>query len=199
MITDSVLSLVGRTPCVPIQIPVAGTARPVWLKLEGFNPTGTIFDRIAATAQISGPPHVVDDGPLAASLALVTSTIGLSMTITQPAPALFGAMARALGAQDAEHEQSSGFTLNIDRVFDEIRAEIQTELSDRVRILIPVLPPAPANPATDFTTQRLLAAMGVLVDARSAAVVRQAAELPGNDPVAVVCLADGAIDQDGAL
>jgi hypothetical protein len=169
------------------------------LKLEGYNPTGTIFDRIAATARISGNPHVVDDGPLAASFALVTSTTGLPMTITQPTPALFGAMARALGAQDAEQEQSSGFMLNIDRVFGEIRSEIQAELGDQVRILIPVLPPTPANPASDFATQRLLAAMGILVDARSAAVVRQAAELPGSDPVAVVCLADGAIDQDGAF
>jgi hypothetical protein len=182
-------------------VPVADAARTVWLKLEGFNPTGTIFDRIAAAARISGIPHVVGDGPLAASLALVTSTIGLPMTITKPVPELFAAMARAFGAQDAEQEpnqgQSEGFTLNVDLVFDEIRSEIRAELGDQVRILIPVLPPEPAE--ADFATQRLLAAMGVLVDARSATVVRRAAELPGSDPVAVVCLADGALDKEGAL
>jgi hypothetical protein len=201
IVTDSVLSLVGRTPCVPIQVPIADATRPVWLKLEGFNPTGTVFDRIAATAQISGAPHVVGDGPLAASLALVASTNKLPMTITQPVPELFAAMARAFGALDAEQEQkqtqSSGFTLNVDRVFDEIRSEIRKELGDQVRILIPALPPEPAE--ADFATQRLLAAMGVLIDARSAAVVRQAAELPGSDPVAVICLADGALDLDGTL
>jgi cysteine synthase B len=44
---DSVLELIGRTPVVRLRRLVPNPRVTVWAKLEGFNPTGSIKDRIA--------------------------------------------------------------------------------------------------------------------------------------------------------
>src|SRR6185295_5682430 len=66
-ITRSILKLIGNTPTIPYP------DRPgVYLKLEGFNPTGSIADRLLLGATIDGADiHVVADGPTCASAALL--------------------------------------------------------------------------------------------------------------------------------
>ncbi|MFI9385971.1 hypothetical protein [Kutzneria sp. NPDC052558] len=190
---DSVLSLVGRTPCVRITI----EGREIALKLEGFNPTGTLYDRVAAHAKITSPrPHVQDGGPLAASLAMLTATMHIPLSYNETEPTLFGAIASAFGAESTEPAPSSGYRLDVDAVHAELRTELDHELDEEFRLLVPEL----FGPATvDLEMRTQLGHQGVLVDARSAAVVRQALALPTEELVVVVCLADGALDQDGTL
>ncbi|AHH94704.1 hypothetical protein [Kutzneria albida] len=194
---DSVLSLVGDTPCVRVRL----EGRELALKLEGFNPTGTLFDRVAAHGRITSPrPHVCDGGPLAASLALLVGTMRIPLTYHESRPTVFGAMASALGAEPGEAVASGGFELDLPAVHAELREEVAEELGEQVRVLVPALPGLePDVLPADLEMRTLLGSRGILVDARSAAVVRQALSLPGNELIAVVCLADGALDQDGLL
>lgn len=192
---DSMLSLVGRTPCVRT---VVGE-RELALKLEGFNPTGTIFDRVVAHGRITSPrPHLTDAGPLAASLAMLASTMRIPFTYSESRPTLFGSMAEAFGAEQVEAAPDSGFELNLDAVRTELYEEIVADLGVPVRMLMPALPNV-AEAEHDLEMRQLLGSKGILIDARSAAVVRQALTLPCDDLIAVVCLADGALDQDGTL
>ena len=41
---DSLLTLTGATPLSEIHLRIGGTLRPVWLKLESYNPAGSLKD-----------------------------------------------------------------------------------------------------------------------------------------------------------
>ena len=45
---DSIVSLIGQTPVVKLNRVVPEGSAEVWVKLESFNPGGSVKDRIAA-------------------------------------------------------------------------------------------------------------------------------------------------------
>jgi len=93
-IVDTVLDLIGDTPMVRLRhLPPAGSAA-VWAKLEGFNPGGSIKDRIAKAmieaAEQSGllrPGGVIVEptsGNTGIGLAMVAAVKGYRLILTMP-------------------------------------------------------------------------------------------------------------------
>src|SRR4051794_33747823 len=75
-IAHSVLNLIGDTPTIPCP------GQPgLYLKLEGFNPTGSIADRLLLDATVEGAEiHVVGSGQVCAAAALLGAVLGLGVT-----------------------------------------------------------------------------------------------------------------------
>lgn len=122
-ISGSVLSLVGDTPTIPYP------GRPGrYLKLESFNPTWTIADRLMLNATVDGSAiHFAGEPEVCASAALLGCALQLPVTFeaTRPSPSLL--IARALGGHEVQSAES---TLRISpaaamkMLVEEIRAEI---------------------------------------------------------------------------
>ena len=64
--------MIGNTPLLPIRVELLGRAHPVWLKLEGENPFGSIKDRTAYGLLLA----VERAAPSGAELTVVESTSG---------------------------------------------------------------------------------------------------------------------------
>lgn len=69
---DSVLSLIGKTPLVRICNLVPDSCAEVWAKLEGFNPGGSVKDRIA----LSMIETAERDGTLKKGMVIIEPTSG---------------------------------------------------------------------------------------------------------------------------
>jgi len=98
MIVDSVLGLVGNTGVAALD---AGGRPDLLVKLDGDNPSGSIFDRLLTSAVFVGVAVAVrQHDVLAAALALATGSLGLPLTLLTDSPASNSArMAAAFGAK----------------------------------------------------------------------------------------------------
>ena len=203
-LVDSLLALIGDTPCIPLP-PALGVSH-VYLKLEGFNPTGTIYDRLILFSTFQGQDLLVTgSGAMCAAVALAGSVLQMPVTFQNEDQGLFAQMAEALGARRA-----SCVTQNI--CFDAVAmihdliAEIQQEVPHVSTVCIPALPLLPTHlqesasvrlqwiPPTGSAPVMLsaLARLGVLIDPQSASGVEQACSME-HEVIVVVCAIDGAM------
>lgn len=93
-IHENVLSLIGNTPIVKIRHLVPEDSASVWAKLEGFNPGGSVKDRIALsmieTAEKNGilkkGSTIIEptSGNTGIGLALVSAVKGYRLILTMP-------------------------------------------------------------------------------------------------------------------
>ncbi len=91
---EDILSLIGNTPLVRINRMSSGDSAGIWAKLEGFNPGGSVKDRIALsmieTAEKEGKlkpgASIVEptSGNTGIGLALVAAVRGYRLTLTMP-------------------------------------------------------------------------------------------------------------------
>jgi len=122
-IYGSVLSLVGDTPTIPYP------GRPgLYLKLESFNPTWTVADRLMLNATVDGSEiRFAGEPEVCASAALLGCALQLPVTFAaaRPSPSLL--IAHALGGKEVQSVES---TLRISpmaamkMLVEEIRAEV---------------------------------------------------------------------------
>jgi len=90
MIFKNMTDLVGRTPCVNFRPADACPAR-IWIKLEGFNPTGSVKDRAAIynirsaieAGQLKPGKTIIDasSGNMASALAYFGMTMGFPVAV----------------------------------------------------------------------------------------------------------------------
>jgi len=91
---DSLLSLIGNTPLVRINHIVSGPDAEVWAKLEGFNPGGSVKDRIALSmieaaeqeGKLKKGGTIIEptSGNTGIGLAMVAAVKGYRMILTMP-------------------------------------------------------------------------------------------------------------------
>lgn len=93
---NSILALVGKTPliCLRHLSERYGCAAPIWAKLEGFNPSGSLYDRVAlftlreaiASGELSeeGTILLSAGGAPAKSYALCAAALGLRCSLIVP-------------------------------------------------------------------------------------------------------------------
>src|SRR6266536_2077182 len=121
----SILRLIGDTPTIPYP------DRPgTYLKLEGFNPTGSIADRLLAWATLDGAEiHVVGDGPTCASTALLGVVLAHPVTFHCAEASPFLLIAEAFGARPAADRLA---TIHFDaaEALASLAREIVAELPD---------------------------------------------------------------------
>jgi hypothetical protein len=97
VIIDSMLALVGNTRVVPLD---AGGAGEVLVKLEGDNPSGSVFDRLLTSAVFAGGRvEIRQHDQLAAAMALAAGSLALPLTLHTATPGSNAArLAAAFGA-----------------------------------------------------------------------------------------------------
>jgi hypothetical protein len=84
VIIDSMLALVGNTRIVPLD---TGGAGEVLVKLEGDNPSGSVFDRLLTSAVFAGGRvQVRQHDQLAAAVALAAGSLELPLTLLTATP-----------------------------------------------------------------------------------------------------------------
>lgn len=91
---DNILELVGNTPMVRLRTGVPDPCPQVYVKLEFFNPTGSVKDRMAyyivteamKAGRLKPGDTVIDNssGNTGSALAMVASVLGLRCIITTP-------------------------------------------------------------------------------------------------------------------
>jgi len=91
---ENILSLIGNTPLVRINRMVSDSSAEIWAKLEGFNPGGSVKDRIALsmieTAEREGklkPGGTIIEstsGNTGIGLAIVAAVKGCGLILTMP-------------------------------------------------------------------------------------------------------------------
>lgn len=91
---DNILDLVGRTPMVRLRTGIPQDGPEVYAKLEFFNPTGAVKDRMALhiirkaldNGSLKPGDTVVDNtsGNTGASMAMVCQVLGLKAVVTTP-------------------------------------------------------------------------------------------------------------------
>lgn len=91
---ENILSLIGNTPMVRINRMVSANSAVIWAKLEGFNPGGSVKDRIALSmieaAEREGKLHkggtIVEptSGNTGIGLAMVAAVKGYRLILTMP-------------------------------------------------------------------------------------------------------------------
>ena len=91
---DTILDLVGKTPLVRLRTGMPDPGPQVFVKLEFFNPTGSVKDRMAyyivteamKAGHLKPGDTVIDNssGNTGSSLAMVASVLGLKCIITTP-------------------------------------------------------------------------------------------------------------------
>ncbi len=131
-IASSMLLLIGDTPTIPYP------GRPgIYLKLESFNPTWTIADRLIVNVTVGGASiHFAGAPEICAAAALLGCTLQLPVTFDPSRLSASLLMAESLGAtQAAGHET----TLMVDP-FAALRmlvTEIRSEVPDVSMVLLP--------------------------------------------------------------
>ncbi|MDI6801098.1 MAG: cysteine synthase A [Thermodesulfovibrionales bacterium] len=93
-LNQNVLSLIGNTPLVRISHMVSGNSAAIWAKLEGFNPGGSVKDRIALSTIESAEKQgklrpggtIVEptSGNTGIGLAMVAAVKGYKLILTMP-------------------------------------------------------------------------------------------------------------------
>lgn|GEM_PF-4287355 len=203
-VIDSISALIGDTPCIPL--PLAFKAPHIYLKLEGFNPTGSIYDRFILYSVFQGQNIAISGiGAICASAALLGSVLQVPVLFDPQDASLFVNMAEALGAS-----RVADITQNIQ--FDTSTAllglirEIKSEVPSVTLVLIPDLPLLPTHiseveqvrihwvsPTSSLPLEfSELSREGILLDVKSASSVQAARTIQGEVTV-VVCAIDGAI------
>lgn len=91
---DNILDLIGKTPMLRLKTGIPGKSCNAFVKLEFFNPTGSIKDRMAFhiikkgldTGLIKKGDTVIDNtsGNTGSSMAMVCSVFGLQAVVTTP-------------------------------------------------------------------------------------------------------------------
>ena len=91
---DNILDLVGNTPMVRLHTGIKSDGPVVYVKLEFFNPTGSVKDRMAlhiikkalTDGQIKPGDTVIDNtsGNTGSSMAMVATKLGLKAIVTTP-------------------------------------------------------------------------------------------------------------------
>jgi hypothetical protein len=223
MIVDSVLGLVGNTGVAALD---AGGRPDVLVKLDGDNPSGSIFDRLLTSAVfVGGAVAVRQHDVLAAALALATGSLGLPLTLFTDSPASNSArMAAAFGAKvvpSTEREpMCAGVALEPEKALAALVEEcalVRGHDKDLQVVIPPVVPFVDGGPVrgevaelasgsvwapmvrSDPAARQRLARHGLLVDALSATCVEWAVELAAQRPgttVVAVAACDGAIVPD---
>ena len=207
-IARSILKLIGDTPTIPYP-----DRTGIYLKLEGFNPTGSIADRLLLSATMDGAAiHVVGDGPTCASTALLGVVLAHPVTFQSAEPSPFLLIARAFGARPATDRLT---TIRFDpaEALAGLVHEIAAELPDVGTIVLPTTCPlrcdigqiggvsiewvAPRGSSESGDDEhRRLARRGILID-RLFAGCALAINAPSDATIVVVALADGALDYVG--
>jgi hypothetical protein len=203
-IARSILKLIGDTPTIPYP------DRPgVYLKLEGFNPTGSIADRLLAWATVDGAEiHVVGDGPTCASTALLGVVLAHPVTYQCADASPFLLIAGAFGARPTA-DRLTTIHFNTAEALAGLVREIVAEVPDVGAIILPAT--CPLRCAVDeidgvriqWVAPRLsddlgdgehrrLARYGIMIDRLSAACVA-AVDTSESGTAVVVALADGAL------
>jgi hypothetical protein len=155
-IADTVLMTIGHTPMVIVPGMTTRDGAPLMLKLEGNNPTGSIYDRAVLHSSLRGGGiHVHDNDALAASMSQLTTLIGVPTTYDSADGSVFAAMARALGAREAPARASDGFTLDIEGMLRGVLEEIATDLDSIVADHVTVVLPGATGLSGHFTTALL--------------------------------------------
>src|SRR5205085_4400068 len=132
------LSAIGRTPLVEVGLRIDGQWRPVGLKLESYNPAGSIKDRTAYALlrsleemhQLHRGDRVVEStsGNLGVALAMISRERGYAFTaVVDPKvdPLVVDRM-RSFGAEVVlveEPDETGGFLLTRLRVVDQMVSE----------------------------------------------------------------------------
>jgi hypothetical protein len=208
-VARSILKLICDTPTIPYP------DRPgVYLKLEGFNPTGSTADRLLAHATLDGPEiHVVGDAPTCASAAMLGVVLDHPVTFHCADASPFTLIAGAFGARPAADRLATIRFDTADALTGLVR-EIAAEVPGVGTIVLPATCPlrcavdeidgvkvlwaGPSDPAVGEAEHRRLARRGVLIDRLSAACMAAPSLAAGDrsesEITVVVALADGALD-----
>jgi hypothetical protein len=202
-VARSILKLIGDTPTIPYP------GRPgVYLKLEGFNPTGSIADRLLAWATVDGAEiHVVGDGPTCASTSLLGVVLAHPVTFHCADASPFLLIAEAFGARPAA-DRLSTIHFETAEALAGLAREIATDVPDVATIVLPAtcslrcavdeidgvrIQWVAPRPSDDGDAEcRRLARHGVMIDRLSASCVAAVDPSEAGTTV-VVALADGAL------
>ena len=162
---ETVLDLVGDTPLVRLRrLPAPGAAE-VWAKLEGFNPGGSVKDRIAKSmveaaeeAGLLEPGGIIVEptsGNTGIGLAMTAAVKGYQLVLVMPEglSAERSALLQAYGAKVCLTPRSEGITGAIARAED---------LARQHRAFLPLQFSNPANPEIHrrTTAAEILAQVG---------------------------------------
>lgn len=203
-IVDSISALIGDTPCIPLS--TAFETSRVYLKLEGFNPTGSIYDRFILHATLQGQNIAITaSSPVCASVALLGAVLQVPVIFDPQDSSRFTSMAEALGAARAS-DIPQNIQFDTRAVLYSLIREIKSEVTDVKAILVPKLPLLPTqidkvddvhiqwiSPSSSFLPERSeLSQRGILIDEKSAYCVHIAKNMREGVTV-VVCAIDGAI------
>lgn len=174
-VADSVLDLIGHTPVVRLKRVVESDYGEVWVKLEWFNPGGSVKDRIAlamiAQAEQSGDIRPGDtlieptSGNTGIGLAMVAAARGYRVILTMP---------DTMSAERRSLLQAYGAQLVLTPGAEGMKGAIRKaeELADNHGYFIPQQFTNPANPEVHERTtgQEILQQTGGRLDAFVAAV-----------------------------
>ncbi len=174
-VADSVLDLIGHTPVVRLKRVVESDYGEVWVKLEWFNPGGSVKDRIAlamiARAEQSGDIRPGDtlieptSGNTGIGLAMVAAARGYRVILTMP---------DTMSAERRSLLQAYGAQLVLTPGAEGMKGAIRKaeELADNHGYFIPQQFTNPANPEVHERTtgQEILQQTGGRLDAFVAAV-----------------------------
>lgn len=203
-VVDSLSALIGDTPCIPL--PPALKASHIYLKLEGFNPTGSIYDRFVLHSTLQGQHiAIAGNGAICASAALVGSILQVPVLFDPQDASLSVNMAEGLGAARAV-DIVQNIQFDVAAALSGLIDEIKSEVPDVSVVLIPELPmlPIQTNEIKDIRIQWIppmssfppecseLSQRGILIDAQSAYGVQLARAIQ-KEVVVIVCAIDGAI------
>lgn len=128
-IVENEIMLIGKTPLV---IVASDPRHPVFVKLEGQNPTGSVYDRAATNCELRGPePHIHRNDALAAALAPMAGLVDLTLKfVAEDSLGAHAVMARAFGAEEVRCSSSCELEVPIDweAILADILREIETAL-----------------------------------------------------------------------
>ena len=147
--TETVLDLVGDTPLVRLRkLPAPGAAE-VWAKLEGFNPAGSVKDRIAKSmVEAAEEARLLKPGGVIVEPTSGNTGIGLAMTAAVKGYRLILVMPEGLSAERSALLQAYGAEVHYTPRKQGMKGAIARaeELARQNGYFIPLQFSNPANP-----------------------------------------------------
>lgn len=165
--TETVLDLVGDTPLVRLRkLPAPGAAE-VWAKLEGFNPAGSVKDRIAKSmVEAAEEARLLKPGGVIVEPTSGNTGIGLAMTAAVKGYRLILVMPEGLSAERSALLQAYGAEVHYTPRKQGMKGAIARaeELARQNGYFIPLQFSNPANPEIHrrTTAAEILAQVGQL-------------------------------------
>ena len=162
---ETVLDLVGDTPLVRLRkLPAPGAAE-VWAKLEGFNPGGSVKDRIAKSmVEAAEEAGLLEPGGIIVEPTSGNTGIGLAMTAAVKGYQLMLVMPEGLSAERSALLQAYGAKVYLTPRSEGITGAIARaeDLARQHRAFLPLQFSNPANPEIHrrTTAAELLAQVG---------------------------------------